>query len=226
MGIFKRLHRITIGRIEAYLDKAENPETLFPVLVEEMQSQLKAATAAQAKATVALNQATRDLENHLAKVDRFGNGAVLAIKKGDEDTARLSVEAQIEAEKTLATLQQNVDVATDSLDHAVSCRKKIQQQLNELTAKKGEILTRARIAKAQQKIQRTVTGYAGSTDSILDAVARIESNIEETEAQLEVQANLTGDFTSSPSLERKLDELSHESEVEERLKKIRLEVTS
>ena len=68
MGIFKRLHRITIGRIETFLDKAENPEHLFPVLIEEMQTQLKAATSAEAKATVALKQATRDLEKHLDKV--------------------------------------------------------------------------------------------------------------------------------------------------------------
>jgi len=226
MGIFKRLHRITLGRIEAYLDKAEDPETLFPVLIEEMQSQLKASTNAEASATVSLKQAARDLENHLAKLDRFGTGAILAIKKGDEETARLSVEAQIEAEKTLTTLQANVDIATDSLDHATAARKRIQEQLNELTAKKEEILTRASVAKTQQKIQRTVTGYSGSTDSILDAVARLESNVAQTEAQLEIQANLTGDFTSSPSLERKITELSHESEVEARLKRIRLEATS
>ena len=85
---------------------------------------------------------------------------------------------------------------------------------------------RARVAKAQQKIQRTVSGSVGSTDSILDAVARLESNVEEAEAQLEVQANLTGDYSASPTLERKLDELSHESEVEERLKKIRQELSS
>jgi phage shock protein A len=226
MGIFKRLHRITLGRIETYLDKAENPETLFPVLIEEMQQQLKSATSAEAKASVALKQATRDLEKHLEKVDRFGNGAVLAMKKGDEETARMSVEAQIEVEKTLDIAQKNVDCATDSLDHATASRKKIQTQLNELAAKKDEILTRARVAKAQQKIQRTVSGSVGSTDSILDAVARLESNVEEAEAQLEVQANLAGDYSASPTLERKLDELSNESEIENRLKKIREEIAS
>lgn len=224
MGIFRRLHRITIGRIEAFLDKAENPETLFPVLIEEMQTQLKAATAAEAKATVSLKQATRDLESHLAKVDRFGSGAVLAMKKGDEDIARMSVEAQIEVEKNLAMAQKNVDCATDSLDHATASRKRIQAQLEELNSKKDEILTRARVAKTQQKIQRTVSGSVGSTDSILDAVARLEAGVEEAEAQLEVQANLAGDYSASPTLERKLDELSHESEVEDRLKKIRLEI--
>lgn len=217
MGIFKRLHRITLGRIEAFLDRAEDPESVFPVLVGEMEEQLKAATDAEAKAKAALSLSQRDLTKHVAKVERFGDGAVLALKKGEEDTARMSVEAQIEVEKTLHIAQRNVDCATDSLDHAVASRKKIQAQLDELRSKKSELLTRARVAKAQSKIQRTVSGSVGSTDSILDAVARLEANIEETEAQLEIQANLTGDYSANPSLERKLDELSHESEVDKRL---------
>ena len=225
MSIFKRLHRITLGRIEAFLDRAEDPEKVFPILVQEMEEQLKAATEAEAKAMAAKKGALRDLQRQQERVDRFGRGASLALKKDDEETARMSVEAQIEAEKTLAIAQQNVDVAADSLDHASAARKTIQKQLDELRSKKEEILTRARVAKAQQKIQRTVCGSVGSSDSILDAVARLEANIEEAEAELELQANLTGDSSASPALEKRLTELDHEAEVERRLKAIRQEVS-
>ena len=225
MSIFKRLHRITLGRIEAFLDRAEDPEKVFPILVQEMEGQLKAATEAEAKAMAAKKGALRDLQRQQERVDRFGRGASLALKKDDEETARMSVEAQIEAEKTLAIAQQNVDVAADSLDHASSARKTIQKQLDELRSKKDEILTRAKVAKAQQKIQRTVCGSVGSSDSILDAVARLEANIEEAEAELELQANLTGDSSASPALEKRLTELDHEAEVERRLKAIRQEVS-
>ena len=221
MSIFKRLHRITLGRIEAFLDRAEDPEKLFPVLVQEMEEQLKAATEAEAKAMASLKAAQRDLQHQTDRVERFGRGASLALKKDDEDTARMSVEAQIEAEKMLAVCQQNVDIATDALDHATAARKKIQKQLDELRAKKDEILTRARVAKTQQKIQRTVSGSIGSSGSILDAVARLESSVEEAEAEIEIQANLTGDSTASPSLEKRLSELDHDAEVEKRLAALR-----
>ena len=221
MSIFKRLHRITLGRIEAFLDGAEDPEKVFPVLVQEMEDQLKAATEAEAKAIAAQRSAQRDLQRQEEKVQRFGRGASLAMKKDDEETARMSVEAQIEAEKILAISQQNVDITTDAYDHATAARKKIQRQLDELHAKKDEILTRARVAKAQQKIQRTVCGSIGSSVSILDAVARLECHIEETEAELEIQASLTGDASASPSLEKRLAELGHEDEIEKRLAMIR-----
>lgn len=226
MGIFKRLHRITLGRIETFLNRAEDPETVFPILVQEMEDQLRASTDAEAKALTALKQAQRDLKGIQDRIQRFGNGASLAIKKGDDETARMSVEAQIEAEKNLEIAQQSVDCATDSLDHATVARKRIQRQLDELRSKKEEILTRARISKAQQKIQRTVSGSAGSTDSILDAVARLEAGVEEAEAELEIQANLTGQGSASPSLERRLDELTHDSEVEKRLENLRNQVAA
>lgn len=221
MGIFKRLHRITLGRIEAFLDRAEDPEKVFPVLIQEMEDQLKAATEAEAKAITAQRSAQRDLQRQKEKVGRFGRGASLAIKKNDEETARMSVEAQIEAEKMLAISQQSVDIATDAYDHVTAARKKIQRQLDELRAKKDEILTRARVSKAQQKIQRTVCGSIGSSDSILDSVARLESHIEEAEAELEIQANLTGDSSVSPSLEKRLADLDRSAEIEKRLEAAR-----
>jgi len=221
MSIFKRLHRITLGRIEAFLDAAEDPEKVFPVLVQEMEDQLKAATEAEAKAMAAQKSAQRDLQRQEEKVQRFGRGASLAVQKEDEETARMSIEAQIEAEKMRAISQQNVDITTDACDHATAARKQIQRQLEELRAKKDEILTRARVARAQQKIQRTVSGYVGSSDSILDAVARLESHIEQAEAELEIQANLTGGTSMSPSLEKRLAELDHDAEVEKRLAMIR-----
>jgi phage shock protein A len=224
MSIFKRLHRITLGRIEAFLDRAEDPEKMFPVLVQEMEEQLQAATEAEAKALASLKSARRDLKRQQEKVDRFGRGASLALKKEDEETARMSVEAQIEAEKMLAIGQQNVDVATDAMDHATAARKKIQTQLDELRAKKDEILTRARVARTQQKIQRTVSGSIGSSGSILDAVARLEANVEEAEAELEIQASLTGETSVSPTLEKRLAQLDHEDEIEKRLEAIRRQV--
>lgn len=221
MGLFKRLHRITVGRIEAFLSRVEDPELVFPALIKEMQEQLEAATEAEAKATVTLKGCEREVKRHAETVSRYGNGALLAIKQGDEGTARQSVQAQIEAEKAAELSERNLQIARQSLDRANMNRQRIQQQLDELRSKKNEILTRARVAKVQKKIQATVNGSTGSTDSILDAVARLEAQVEETETELEIQASLTGEGTAGPSLERKLEELDQEAAIEKRLAELR-----
>jgi phage shock protein A len=221
MGLFKRLHRITIGRIEAFLSRVEDPELVFPVLLKEMEKQLEAATEAEAKASATLKSCEREVSRHSDTVGRYGNGALLAMKKGDEDTARQSVKAQIDAEKASDLSKRNLEIARTSLERAKVGRERIQQQLAELRAKKNEILTRARVAKVQKKIQATVSGSVGSSDSVLDAVARLEAQVEETEAEVEIQASLAGEGTAGPSLERKLDELDQEAEIESRLAALR-----
>ncbi len=221
MGLFKRLHRITVGRIEAFLSRVEDPELVFPVLIKEMEEQLQAATEAEAKARATLAGCEREIGRHEETIERYGRGALLAVKKGDEETARQSVRAQIDAEKASELSRRNLEIAQQSLERARASREQIQRQLEELRAKKNEILTRARVAKVQKKIAASVSGTVGSSDSILDAVARLEAQIEETEAELEIQAHLTGEGTASVSLERKLDALDQEAEIENRLAELK-----
>ncbi len=223
MGLFKRLHRITVGRIETFLSRIEDPELVFPVLIKEMEEQLQAATEAEAKAKATLAGCEREIGRHEETIDKYGRGALLAVKKGDEETARQSVKAQIDAEKASELSKRNLEIAQQSLERARASRQQIQQQLEELRAKKNEILTRARVAKVQKKIQTSVSGTAGSSDSILDAVARLEAQVEETEAELEIQASLTGEGTASVSLERKLNELDQEAQIENRLAELKRE---
>jgi len=221
MGLFKRLHRVTIGRIQSFLETVEDPEIVFPELVKEMQGQLRTATEEEARASAAVKRVEREIGLASDRVEALGNGAALAIEADDEDTARKAVTAQIDAEATLATGRQTLETLKATFDYATSCRKQIQSQLEELRSKKDEILTRSRMAKARKKIQQTVTGTVGSSDSILDAVSRLETRIEATESELEIQANLVGHSRVDPSLEKRLDELGRQAEIDKRLSALR-----
>ena len=221
MGLFKRLHRITVGRIEAFLDRVEDPEIVFPILVKEMEQQLEETAKAESHASANLKMAKRDLEKQQQRLDKYNRGAVLAIQKNDEQTAQLAIEAQIDLERVIELAQQNYDRAVDALDHATSSRIRISRQLDELRSKKQELLSRAKIVKAQKKVQRSVSGGIGCTDSILDSVARLEANIEEAESKLEIQASLNGDDLIYSPLDRQLREMDHEAEVQRRLDTVR-----
>ncbi len=221
MSVFTRLHRITIGKIEAFLSRFEDPEVVFPVLIKEMESQLNLATEAQAKAAAAFKHCQREADKHAQVISRYGSGAVLAVEKGDEETARQAIEAQIQAEKAADFANNNLLAAEQSLEKAELSRKRIQAQLTELCGKKDEILTRARLAKVQKKIQSTVSGSIGFGDSILDSVARLEERLEQQEAELEIQSSLKGNGSSDAALEKRLRELSNEAEINKRLAELK-----
>ena len=152
-------------------------------------------------------------------------GAEIAVEKGEDETARDAVRAQIALESDLKIQQDAIARAERAYEDAQSARMQIEKQLEELRTKKNEILTRARIASTQQKIEKTVSGSASSTHSILDAVVRLESKVEEAEAELEIRRGMDIG-RATPSLERRLDELERNDEIEKRLADLKKKISS
>ena len=225
MGLITRIRRLTVARIENFLNTVEDPEVIFPQLVREMEDQVRAAVSAETKALVALKAAERDSGNIRKKLDRMIRGAEIAVEKGDNETARDAVKAQIALESDLKAQDEAVTRAGRAYEDAKAARLQIEEQLEELRTKKNEILTRARIAKTQQKIEKTVSGHASSTASILDAVMRLEGKVEEAEAELEIRRGMDKDGVS-PSLERRLDELERDGEIEKRLAELKKRISA
>lgn len=217
MGLIARIQRVTMARIQTFLDSVEDPEIMFPQLVAEMEEQIRAATNAEAKALGAVKAAQRKADETGGRIDRLAKGAELAVKQGDEATAREALSAQIAAEESLKQAQDALARSQTAFEQATEARKQLQQQLQELRAKKDELLTRARLARTQKKVQRTVSGPSESAKSILDAVSKMESKVQETEAELEVQREMDQGTKASPSLDRKLKDLETGTEVQKRL---------
>ncbi len=216
MGLIKRVRRLTVARIESFLNTIEHPEILFPQLVREMEDQVRAAISAETKALAAFKTAERDADTIRRKLDRVIRGAEIAVDKGDNEMARDAVKAQIALESDLKIKNDFVARALRVSEDAKAARVQIEEQLDELRTKKNEILTRARVEAAQRKIEKTIHDPMSSAASILDSVVRLEGKIEEAEAELEIRRS-AGKGTAAASIEGRLDELEHGGEIERRL---------
>jgi len=223
MGLISRIRRITVSRIENFLNTVEDPEVLFPQLVREMEDQVRAAVSAETKALASCKAAERDADRIRQKLERMARGAEIAVEKGENETARDAVKAQITFESELSVQEEAVSRAQGAYEDARNARLQIEEQLKELRTRKNEILTRARIASAQNKIEKTVAGRNLSANSILDAVVRLESKVEEAEAELEIRRSMDTGGTS-PSLDRRLEELEQNDEIERRLAELKKKV--
>jgi phage shock protein A len=216
MGFITRIKRLTTSRIETFLTTVEDPEILFPQLVKEMEEQIRKATSAEAKAMAGTKAAQRELDTVKDKLDRMQKGASLAMDQGDEDTAREAITAQIALEAEIQRKDEALARSQGAQDDAKAAREEIQSQLDEIRNKKDEILTRVRVAKNQKTVARTIGGPVGSAKSILDTVAQIETSVEETESQLEVQRDMAT-AGGGKSLDKRLKDLETSSAIEARL---------
>ncbi|NLF30315.1 MAG: PspA/IM30 family protein [Planctomycetes bacterium] len=217
MGLFRRIHRITVGRVSAFLDRVEDPEIVFPQLLREMEQQLQQATGQEARATAAVTQVEVKIDRLRRKVEAMGRGAFQALKQDREDVAREALGAQIDTEHEIERFEASLASLKASRNLAEASRKQIQQQLEQLRARKHALITRSRLARTRRRIQRSLNGATVSGGSILDAVARMEEHIESIEAEMEVQCRLTGEGVLNPALELSLAELDQAGQIDERL---------
>lgn len=219
MGIFTRFKDIVSANINAMLDKAEDPEKMIKLMIQEMEDTLVEikATCAGAMATKArVNRALDDVEG---RSDEWENKARLAITKGREDLAREAL-----AEKRLFA------------NECERLRKEIAQ-IDEIVAKyKGDIteledkLTNAR-KKHQILVQRhTQAANRYKTHTVLrkndsyDAAIRFDA-FENRIERMEADADLVN-ARARTSLEDEFAKLETDETLEKELAALKAELNN
>ncbi|MBN1123793.1 MAG: PspA/IM30 family protein [Sedimentisphaerales bacterium] len=223
MGRITQLKRITRARIEAFLDSLERPEEILPQLIREIEAKVKEATNAEAKALGAVRGSQRRFDEARGRVLRLEEGARCALQSEDMDTARQAVGALIETEKKIEQRRKDLDTAQAAYQNALSVREQLQQSLKDLKIRSKDLLTRQRSVTVRQKIQNQVMQIdLSGGQSILDAVARMEAKIDQTQAQLEIDSSVnqdlrlafeprdTSELERNAQVQRRLDRLKHE----------------
>lgn len=212
MGLTARLKQVTKARVEAFLDRAEDPATVFPRLVNELGAQIQALKHAEAKAMSAVKSAQRKLDEVSGREARLEKGAELALKLGDEQTAREALTVQVKLAGVKTERARAVEQAEKDHEEALRTRLRMEALLEDLKSRAGEYACEVDFTRAlphNRRQQRTQV-------SLLDAVARMEGRLDEVDegyTQRMAQSGLT--------LERKLRLMERQRIVEQRLQALK-----
>jgi phage shock protein A len=215
MGLINRLRRITRGRIEAFLDSVEDPAAVIPQLVEELAAKVRQAANAEAKALASVKSLQRRLDEATGRVLRLERGAQLAVKRGEDDLARQAVALLIEAERDQSEAQKAVETAGRAHAEARAVRRQLADELESLRARQGQLVARARQAKAPK-----AADLAGQGRSLLDEVARMKQRVEDEEATAQAHQEVAG-LVEGELSPRRLEQLLRDEEVQSRLDELR-----
>lgn len=171
MGLLKRVGRLSVARVEAFLASVEDPRRLLPQIFRELEECLRQATEREATSLTGVRHAERARHDAQAKVKRMGELAEAAVAKGDEPLAREALRAQVDAELALRLKSAALTIALRTHKDGEVARDRLQRQLDELREKQQEILLRATTDGAGRSIPATDPGGSGG---VLDAIARME----------------------------------------------------
>ena len=211
MGIFTRFRDIVGSNINSMLDRAEDPEKLIKLMIQEMEDTLIELKAACAGVMAGSKKVERQLQIIEKRVDYWEDRANLAVTKGRDDLAR---EALLEKRRYL----QRTELLQNELKEHEGLLAQYKDDIRQLEDKlktareKQRLLVQRHIHAARKKRAQEEMRRMDSADAIFK-FEELENRIEHMEAEADLV-----NFGRKPILEDELERLALDDEIEIELK--------
>jgi len=210
MGVFTRLRDIVSSNISAMLDKAENPEKLIKLMIQEMEDTLVEIRASCAQTIAGKKRVRRGLDEARARADQWADRARMAVQKTRDDLAREALlekrryrERAHALEKELAEFDGLVEQYQDDMTQ-------LEHKLSQARDKQRILVQRHVHAQRKKRAQTEIRRFDTS-----DALVRFEQ-FENRIERMEADADLVN-FGRKPTLEDKFARLQDDEEIEKEL---------
>ena len=183
MGIFSRFSDIVNSNINALLDKAEDPEKMVRLIIQEMEDTLVEVRSSSAKTIAEKKELQRVVTRLQEETADWQAKAELALSKERDDLARAAlIERQKAAEQaeTVAADIANLDEHISKLQDEVA---QLQEKLADAKARQKSMLMRQKTVASRLEVKKTL-----DSNRINDAMykfERYEQKIDTLEAQVE-----------------------------------------
>ncbi|MBY0431828.1 MAG: PspA/IM30 family protein, partial [Rhodospirillales bacterium] len=126
MGIFSRLTDIINSNLNAILDRAEEPEKLIRLIIQEMEDTLVEVRSSAVKTIAERKDAERKVARLKAERDDWQAKAELALSKDREDLARGALVAKAKLSEHIAELDRHLLALDEGLQHSNEDISKLQ----------------------------------------------------------------------------------------------------
>lgn len=186
-----------------------------------MQADLVKVRQAYAEGTASEKRLKKQKQQVEAEARDWYNRATLALERGKEDLAREALARRqtfVERSKILESQLETQSSASTQLYDAMTA---LDGRIREATAKKDQLVARARTAKSTQQVNDMLSGLTGRTS--MDAFTRMEEKVEALEATAQASAEMAL-LPLTDSVETEFRFLEQSSEVEDELQKLKEDI--
>ncbi len=210
MGVFSRLGDIVNSNINAMLDKAEDPEKMIRLMIQEMEDTLVDLKSSCAAKMATRAEMLRDKDSLNSKVERWGERAVLAVERNRDDLAKEALLEKKQSVKQLEYAEKDLEHYGKLISECKSNITQLEQKLEEVTFKHKMLVQRS-IHAVEKKRARNIMSNAGGAQATM-RFGELENRIE----RMEADADLAGRNTDN-NLEREFSKLESDNIINDEL---------
>lgn len=202
MSIFKRIRDISAASINDLIDKAEDPVKMLNQYLRDMEDDIADAEISVARQIAIEKKFKHQFEESQEMVDKRAEQAMKALESGNEDLAKRALQDKKQHQEKADEFNTQHDNAKTNADQLRKQLLEMKDEFEKMKNKKDILVARAETAKAQKKINQTMSGFG--KDSGAKGFERMSEKVLQMESEAEASADLKN---SSRSLDNELDAL-------------------
>jgi len=165
------------------LDKAEDPEKMVRLIIQEMEETLVEVRTQSAKLIADKKELERKSARWGSEIDEWERKAEVAISKQREDLARAALKEKRNCEEASMMLQGELQQVSDSLEKLSGDVGQLQQKLKDAKQRQKALILRGDTAKSRMGVKRQL--HTVNIDEALTKFDRFERRIDDLEGEVE-----------------------------------------
>jgi phage shock protein A len=214
MGIFSRFSDIVNSNINAILDKAEDPEKLVRLMIQEMEDTLVEVRSTAARAIADKKEISRSLNGLDQEARDWQAKAELALDKEREDLAKAALAEKARATAAADGLRNQQKAIADGLEKLNDDIVRLEEKLVDAKTRQQAIFARHQTASRRLEVRKRLHSY--KIDDALIKFDQFERRIDDLEAHAE-----SYDLGNKKDLKSEFSDLETEDAVAKELRELK-----
>jgi phage shock protein A len=183
MSIMKRLRDITVATLNEYLEQAEDPVRLIDQYLAVRREQLQQSERLYQQCVAHASAMRQQYLSALETKEKREQQAIVALKAGEEEMARLVLQEKLQAEEKSEQYKQLYEDAQQSVLELSEEMKQMRADYQEVAEKRSYYLARMEAARLRQRMNERMGGFGAASYGAPRAFSRLEERVSDMELQ-------------------------------------------